>query len=196
MHRAPRRKKLLFQPHIFLGGGVPILLHVPDLKHVQALQEGGQLGKAEVPHVEVRVALVQQVADLPNDDPVILVRVLPNDGPQGPADGAQAGAGLLNGLRLGLFGLLLGLGLLLGRLFLGGLAGRGLLLGGLFLLLLLLLGLGLLVGGGEDVQVFELVAGRDKGVGSLALSYETELLSAEVNFSVSSATTGISSSIP
>ncbi len=134
-------------------------------------KKGGQLGKAKIAHVKVRVALVQQVADLPNDDPVILVRVLPNDGPQGPADGAQAGAGLLNLLLL----LALGLGLLLlfrlGLLL--GLFRRGrLLLGAFFWGPLFLAGSGwgrgllrlLLVGGGEDVQVFELVAGRDKGV--------------------------------
>ena len=55
--------------------------------------------------------------------------------------------------------------------FLGSFSALGLLLGGFFLLLLLLLGLGLFVGGGEDVQVLELIAGGDKGVGGLALPH-------------------------
>lgn len=77
--------------------------------------------------------------------------------------------GLLNLLLLLALGLLLGLfrrgRLLLGGLFLGGRFLGGLRLGGGGLLRLLL------VGGGEDVQVFELVAGRDKGVRGLALSH-------------------------
>src|SRR5699024_12093180 len=52
--------------------------------------------KAEVAHVEVGVALVQNVPHLPHDDPVDLVGVLPHDGAQGPADGAQAGAWFLH----------------------------------------------------------------------------------------------------